>query len=107
MTRRVLWENRSNKRIAPEVQGFIHGDYNNFYSAFTCVDLETTSLSTLAAMQHSPAGMGLPWGQVRGCPRNVQMRSVASGERMCSNLQASSATSASSCTWNVWVKSRS
>src|SRR5207237_7480503 len=38
--------------------------------------------------QHGPGGMGDPWGQVRGCPRNVQILSVASDDRMCSNLQA-------------------
>ncbi len=38
--------------------------------------------------QHGPGGMGAPCGQVRGWPRKVQILSVASGERMCSNLQA-------------------
>ena len=38
--------------------------------------------------QHGPGGIGAPCGQVRGWPRKVQILSVASGERMCSNLQA-------------------
>src|SRR5579883_832455 len=45
-------------------------------------------MSTRAPPQHGPGGMGAPCGQVRGCPRNVQILSVAPGERMCSNLQA-------------------
>src|SRR6478752_10884581 len=38
--------------------------------------------------QQGPGGIGAPCGHVRGCPRNVQILSVASGERMCSNLHA-------------------
>src|SRR2546429_5070202 len=39
-----------------------------FRSRFTGQDLRLPS-------QQSPGGMGLPCGQVLGCPRNVQMRS--------------------------------
>ena len=39
-------------------------------------------------LQQSPGGMGLPWGQVVGWPRKLQIRSSSSGLMMCSNLQA-------------------
>jgi len=39
-------------------------------------------------LQQSPGGIGLPCGQVCGCPRKLQMRSSSSGLMMCSNLQA-------------------
>src|SRR5713101_9694107 len=52
-------------------------------------------LATRAWVQQQPGGMGLPWGQVLGCPKKVQILSVASKERMCSNLHACCSTSAS------------
>ena len=38
----------------------------------------TGATSTLNFLQHSPRGIGLPWGQVGGCPRKVQTLSVSS-----------------------------
>src|SRR5690349_23553416 len=46
--------------------------------------------------QQSPGGIGLPCGQVFGCPRKVQMRASSSGLMMCSNLQACVCASVSS-----------
>jgi hypothetical protein len=54
---------------------------------------ETSCWSCWRESQHEPGGMGAPWGHVRGWPRKVQIFSVASGERMCSNLQACSSIS--------------
>src|SRR6516164_5412368 len=55
-------------------------------------DRDARYLSELSGLwlwlQQSPGGMGLPWGQVVGWPRKLQMRSSSSGEMMCSNLQA-------------------
>ena len=57
-------------------------------------------------LQQSPGGMGFPWGQVFGWPRNVQMRWSSSGLMMCSNLQACVCASESSME-NVSLKRRS
>src|ERR1022692_4548305 len=46
--------------------------------------------------QHTPGGIGAPCGHVLGWPRNVQILSVTSGERICSNLQACCSISDSS-----------
>jgi hypothetical protein len=55
-------------------------------------------ISVRILSQHSPRGIGLPWGQTGGCPRNVQTLSVTVFVRMCSNLQAVLST---------WLLSRS
>src|SRR2546429_6127552 len=57
---------------------FFVRDQNLGFRRFTGQDLRLPS-------QQSPGGMGLPCGQVLGCPRNVQMRASSSGLMMCSN----------------------
>ena len=42
----------------------------------------------LFSRQQLPGGIGLPCGQVAGCPKKVQILSVNSALRMCSNWQA-------------------
>src|SRR3990172_4283584 len=66
----------------------------------TASDKRVTSglISVRILSQHSPRGIGLPWGQTGGCPRNVQTISVTVFVRMCSNLQALLST---------WLLSRS
>ena len=61
----------------------------------------------VACPQHGPGGIGAPCGQVRGWPRKVQILSVASGERMCSNLQACCSISVSLSMARLSVNSRS
>src|ERR1700722_6152527 len=56
--------------------------------AYAFVERDATEESPAVRPQHGPGGIGAPCGQVRGCPRNVQILSVASGDRMCSNLHA-------------------
>src|ERR1700691_6148653 len=59
------------------------------YDGSRAVELETVApANSELRPQHPPGGIGAPCGQVRGCPRKAQILSVASGERMCSNLQA-------------------
>ena len=65
------------------------------------------SLEIVGSAQHGPGGIGAPCGHVCGCPRNVQILSVASGERMCSNLQACCSISDSLSIARLSVKSRS
>src|SRR4030066_1434923 len=55
-------------------------------------------ISVRILSQHSPRGIGLPWGHTGGCPRKVQPVSVTVLVRMCSNLQALLST---------WLLSRS
>src|SRR3990170_7574940 len=55
-------------------------------------------ISVRILSQHSPRGIGLPWGHTGGCPRKVQTLSVTVLVRMCSNLQA---------LLSIWLLSRS
>src|ERR1022692_3834829 len=72
------------------------------------VELETLAPANSELLpQHNPGGIGAPWGQARGCPRKVHILSVASGERMCSNLQACCSISDSLSIARLSVKSRS
>ena len=57
--------------------------------------------------QQGPSGIGAPCGQVRGWPRKLQILSVASGESMCSNLQACCSISDSLSRARLSVKRRS
>src|SRR5438477_5475298 len=63
--------------------------------------------ATTACVQQQPGGIGLPCGQVLGCPRKVQILSVASKDKMCSNLQACSSISLSLSMCRVSVNKRS
>src|SRR5271170_6901409 len=78
------------------------------YERFAGVELEAVEVANSELLpQHTPGGIGAPCGQVRGCPRKVQILSVASGERMCSNLQACCSISDSLSMARLSVKRRS
>ena len=64
-------------------------------------------LSAVLGPQQAPGGMGEPCGQLRGWPRKAQILSVASAERMCSNLQACCSISVSLSMASESVKRRS
>ena len=76
------------------------------YERWTLPTIGTAETSA-ARPQQGPGGMGAPCGQVFGWPRKVQILSVASGDRMCSNLQACCSISVSLSMARLSVNSRS
>src|ERR1019366_4367267 len=65
----------------------IAGSHLQLHRAYCRDSAAEVRVASACFPQHGPGGIGEPWGQVFGWPKNAQILSVASAERMCSNLQ--------------------